>query len=810
MSSQTFLGHRRRFSNISFSSPNGSNLGHRRKVSECSIGDSVSLAGSVTSTYSGYSIPESHPIDISDWPEQLKSIIKNKQSETIKIPYVHAIGEVSMRYYHEFWKFGTSDCFIFKTYQPEQFMQQSSMMELFYYVKNIRLRMLMLTEFVDPSVLGQINFSNPHDKIKIQIAWTALLTIFDQLTGNLKRVFDNQVLIDANVFTNVMIHSFQKLNRKYKDFAESSAILKDYIDKGSLDTTQLEHFNQLMRAKFSLPFNDPVDLTMLLKGYILTMLSRFNEPFNKLQRSLKCIPMDELLSLYKNIQSIIDNFSPQQSASIISKFSYSSSLANRTLLYAINGTNHQREIIFTKYAYWSKLWGGKYSQGKIILFDNYLLLVECDADGTEKLSFPPFHLNNLDLDDGDMFEAMWIQFKETLSIVKSNSDDAALFKMAIKKSNDNTFAFTDKISGLQIVGVFNEVKLQFGRTGFQSMKLAQQYLQVRYGQCIDLVPLSLEFIEPNNLPISNFKYIFSFIIEKVEYLLIIDETSMYIKQGQSSWEKIFGTTKKITHCKLIKNNLFFIYNNDLMRISIENVLAKKLTTSNCEILTNNVSFFKAFKNSNDELIIYSIKSQGSLVKNTMDIKTNKILTNEKLRTQTSFLDTVAKSNSLNSHIIFSSSDKSSNLKIDNDRPLLNLSKRVSNLLKDNQPIAVFHRQIQNQLLVIYENYCLFAFIKKGWGCNIFEDRILRFNFSCTSAVYDDKNDSLIVSNDSTLDVWKLDFNKDANGVSYCELIGSLRGEYIRIMNADDTSNILVYHLSEHQKIATIGRLQIYW
>lgn len=770
---------------------------HRRKISEVSFTDSVAesfVSTGINSVFSAgsistnFSLPTTDvvPADITNWDEGLKQIIERKKATVNEHPlqYTHELADLKIKYYHEFWGLTQDEISEFKDSQEEEYMRQSRMMEIFYHVKNIRFRMLMLTEFIDPVILSKLNIPNT-DKIKIQISWMALSTIFDTFCINLKRIFDGQVLVNINSFISILGHSFNKLNKKYKDFSESTSILRDFIERGGITNQQMYDFNNQLKAKYNLSYNDSVDLSLLLKGYILTMLSKFHDPLLKLAKSLNSIEINDVVSMYKNIQLTIDFFSPQQSSLIISKVS-KRDLRDSSSLYSINSSNHDRKIVFIKQGSWSKLWGGNYCQGKIVLFDNYLLLIESNENGEEKLSYPPMNLIDLDLDQ-DMHDAMFLQFRETISTYKSKEGDD--FKLKVKNSNSNTFAFTNKITGLQIVGVFEELKLKFGRTGFQTMKLQQQITKVNLNKCYKLTKVE------GTASVSDFHYVYE-LNQKTS--LVVDETRICLLKDEKL-KTLFETEHHFGKCDNINDNFIFVHNNDLFTLPLCEIIAK---STKWKLLDQHVEDFEV--KTIDKAINLFVLKNNELQLNIIDDNFSQI---KKRKTIQKNVQTIRSFDKFG--IVFTRNDDPvPNVYLQDGTPILNYSNDVQKLLKHQSLIGIYFKPDQNQLLVGFQDYILTAYLKPSFHCDIFEDRILKLNFPISQLRFDVVQDILfVVSEDQKcLDVCEMDFNRDSKDVSYTEMIVCMRVGKIKFLNKEN--HLVYYNSTEREKLGSIFKLSI--
>lgn len=775
---------------------------HRRKISEVSFTDSVAESFvstginsvfSTGSTATNFSFPSTDviPTDTNNWDEELKGMLEDLKSNKPPLEFTHDMSNLKIRYYHEFWGMSPDQVLKFKLTQEEEFMRQSRMMEIFYYVKNIRFRMRMLTEFVDPIIISKLKNMPNVDKLKIQISWMALMTIFDTFCINLKRIFDGQILVNINSFISILGHSFNKLNKKYKDFSESSSILRDFIEKGFITQQEFYDYNNQLKIKYNLSYNDSVDLSLLMKGYILTMLSKFHDPLLKLQKSISNQEINDVVSMYKNIQLTIDFFSPQQSSIIVSKLINSNNLIDSSSLYSINASNHDRKLIFLKHGSWSKLWGGNYCQGKIVLFDNYLLLIESNENGEEKLSYPPMNLIDLDLDQ-DMHDAMFLQFKETLSILKSN--EGSDFKIKIKNSNSNTFAFTNNVTGLQIVGVFEELKLKFGRTGFQILKLQQQISKVNLNKCYK--------IDKIDGCLSNFEFNYGFKI-KLNYLLISSKQISINKNNKLSI--LFETENSFGKCDIINGNLIFLHDMDLYTLPIEELLLK---STKWKLLSNFVIDFE-IKLIDGNISLYILTNDSNLQLMNIDNKFLKIFNKKILANNVKSIKSFEKFGIVYTKIKNDDDkdDNSPQLYLIDSTPLLNLNDKIKSLLKDEIVIGVFYKPDQNQIIIGYTNYILTAFLKIGFQCDIFEDRILKLNFPQTSMRYDIDQDLIFTSNQNDkLDVWEFDFNRDSKDISYTELIICMRVSKFKFLNSDP--NLIFQKEKRDDNLGTVYNLSI--
>lgn len=770
---------------------------HRRKISEISFTDSVAesfastgmnsvfSAGSISTNFS-FPSTDVIPTDTADWDAELKLMLEGIKSNITKKPleFTHDLSNLKIRYYHEFWSMTPEQISKFKSTQEEEFMRQSRMMEIFYYVKNIRFRMVMLTEFVDP-IISKLKDMPNSDKLKIQISWMALLTIFDTFCINLKRIFDGQILVNINSFISILGHSFNKLNKKYKDFSESSSILRDFIEKGGITPQEFYDYNNQLKVKYNLSYNDSVDLSLLMKGYILTMLSKFHDPLLKLQKSITSQEMNDVVSMYKNIQLTIDFFSPQQSSLIVSKLINMDNLKDSSALYSVNAPSHDRKLVFIKQGSWSKLWGGNYCQGKIVLFDNYLLLIESNENGEEKLSYPPMNLIDLDLDQ-DMHDAMFLQFRETLSMFKSI--EGTDFKTKIKNSNSNTFAFTNKVTGLQIVGVFEELKLKFGRTGFQTMKLQQQISKVNLNKCY-----KLDKIE-GCLSNSEFNYGFDL---KPNHLLISDKQISINRKNRLS--VLFETEHSFGKCDVLNGQFIFIHQEDLYSLPIADLTGKP---AKWKFLAKSVRDFEIML-IDGKIELYVLTKESNLEVNTIDSQFSKILSKKSIASEVASIKTFNKFGVVYTKL----KDVCPQIYLIDSTPLLNISNRVQTLLKGESLVGVFYKPDQNQILVGYSNYMLTAYLKVGFQCDIFEDRILKLNFPQLSMRFDMVQDLIFSSNMSdSLDVWELDFNRDSKDVSYSELIICMRVSKFKFLNSG--SNLTFQKGKRGDHLETVHNLTI--
>lgn len=748
--------------------------------------NSVFSAGSISTNFS-FPSTDVVPADTSDWAPDLKEMLEDIKGKISKNPleYTHDLSDLKIRYYHEFWGMSPEQVSKFKATQEEEFMRQSRMMEIFYYVKNIRFRMVMLTEFVDPVIMSKLRDMPNGDKLKIQISWMALMTIFDTFSINLKRIFDGQVLVNLSTFISVLGHSFNKLNKKYKDFSEASSILRDFIEKGGITQQEFYDYNTQLKAKYNLSYNDSVDLSLLMKGYILTMLSKFHDPLLKLQKSVTSPEMNDVVTMYKNIQLTIDFFSPQQSSLIVSKLIKMDNISDAAALYSINASNHDRKLVFIKQGSWSKLWGGNYCQGKIVLFDNYLLLIESNENGEEKLSYQPMNLIDLDLDQ-DMHDAMFLQFRETLSMFKSS--EGTDFKLKIKNSNSNTFAFTHKVTGLQIVGVFEELKLKFGRTGFQTMKLQQQISRVNLNKCY-----KMDKIEGC---LSSEPFIYGFDL-RPNHLLVSAKQISLNRRGYLSI--LFETEHSFGKCDVLSGNFVFIHRDDLYCLPISELVVK---SSKWKLLASSVQDFEV-KMIDGNINLYVLKKDSTLETNTIDHEFSTILKKKTVASQVKSIRPFGKFGTVYTKL----TDKYPQVYLIDSTPLLTISSRVQSLLQGQELVGVFYKPDQNQIIVGYTTHIITAFLKMGFQCDIFEDRILKLNFPQSAMRFDVVQDLVFTSdNNERLDIWELDFNRDSKDVSYSELIVCLRVANFKFLNSG--TNIILHKEKRGDSMGTVYNLTI--